>query len=79
MNIIMEMAEKSGDEDKIYDVKNSNQDIISYIKHQIGDSQQLKAKSSAFDHLDSNTGLWLKDYAQKFLPAKHRRAEGLFW
>ena len=53
MNSIMEMAGESGDDDKIYNVKNSIQDIISYIKHQIRDSQQLKAKSSAFEYLDS--------------------------
>ena len=77
MNSIIEMAEKNGDEDKIYDVKNSIEDIISYIKHQIRDSQQSEAKSSTFEHLDANTALWLKDYVQKVLPDKHR-SKGLF-
>ena len=79
MNSITEMAEKRGDEDKIYDEKNSMEDIISYIKHQFRDSQQSKAKSSAFEQLDANTALWLKDYAQKVLPDKHRRPKGLLW
>ena len=75
MDSIREKAEKGGEDDKIYDVKNSIDNIISYIKHQVRDSQQSKAKSSAFQSLDSNTGLWLKDYAQKVLPDKHREGQ----
>ena len=41
------MVQKTGDGDKIYDVKTSINDIVSYMKHQIRDSQQSKAKVPA--------------------------------
>ena len=44
------------------------------FKHQIRDSQQSKATSSA-NNLNSNTALWLKDYAHKILPDKHTECQ----
>ena len=75
INAVNDTAEKSGDEDKIYDTKTATEDIISYMKHLMRDSQQAKAKVPAFEQLDSSTAFWLKDYAQKVLPAKYRETQ----
>ena len=75
MDCITKFIEEDGDEDKVYETKSSIEDIISYMQHLMRDSQQAKAKVSALEKLDVNTGFWLKDYAQKVLPAKYRETQ----
>ena len=75
MDSIKKFVERNGDEDKIYDAKNSVENIIAYMQHLMRDSHQEKAKTSALEKLDINTAYWLKDYAQKVLPAKYRETQ----
>ena len=46
-----------------------------YVKHQMCDVQQKKAKPYCFDQLDNSSGFWLKDFCQTLLPKKFREAQ----
>ena len=49
--------------DIIYDVNNAIKCMIEYMKHQVCDTQQKKAKSDAFNDLDESSAFWLQDFA----------------
>ena len=54
--------------DVIYDVNNAIKCIVEYMKHQVHDTQQKKAKSDVFNDLDESSAFGLWDFAQKVLP-----------
>ena len=56
----------------IYDVNNAIKCIIEFMKHQVCDAEQKKAKSSVFNDLDKSSAVWLRDFTQKVLPVKYR-------
>ena len=60
--------------DVIYDVNNAIKCIIEYMKHQIREVQQKKAKSDVFNDLDEVSAFWLQDFA-KVLPVKFWEGE----
>ena len=72
LEIILNIALLTENEDLKYDVQRSVNNIISYMKHQIRDQQQKQAKVYAFANLDHVTGFWLRDYSQKILPMSFR-------
>ena len=74
-NITKIVQTESDEDDDEDDVKKKTGDIVEYMKHLMRDAQQMKAKSDANLVLDNNTALWLKDYAQKVLPEKHREGQ----
>ena len=45
--------------DVIYDVNNAIKCTIEYMKYQVGDAQQKKAKSDVFNDLDESSAFWL--------------------
>ena len=49
--------------DVIYDVNNAIKCMIEYMKHQVCDAQQKKAKSDACNDLDESSAFWLQDFA----------------
>ena len=61
--------------DDIYDSDIAIKDVIEYIKHLVRDAKQSKAKSYAFDKIDSNSALWLRDFSQKIIPIKYRESQ----
>ena len=61
--------------DDIYNSDIAIKDVIEYIKHLVRDAQQSKAKSYAFDKIDSNSALWLRDFSQKIIPIKYRESQ----
>ena len=61
--------------DDIYDSDIAIKDVIEYIKHLVRDAQQSKAKSYAFDKIDSNSALWLRDFSKKIIPIKYRESQ----
>ena len=56
----------------IYDVNNAIKCIIEFMKHQVRDAEQKKAKSNVFNELDESSAVWLRDFTQKVLPVKYR-------
>ena len=69
------IAIAEGSEDDQYDVRTSIEAVLRYMKHQIRDHQQRKAKTYAFDHLTDETAFWLKDFAQKVIPIRYREGQ----
>ena len=69
------MAKNESTEDDTHDVTFSINSIIEYMKHQIRDYQQRKAKAFCFDNLKEDTAFWLKDFAQKVLPMRYREGQ----
>ena len=61
-----------GNKEPIYDVNNAIKCIIEFMKHQVCDAEQKKAKSSVFNDLDKSSAVWLRDFTQKVLPVKYR-------
>ena len=61
--------------DTLFDIQTSKNQIIQYMKHQVRDTQQRKAKSWCFNRLDDKTGFWLKDFCQKILPVRYREGQ----
>ena len=72
---ILNIVNKEGTDDDKYDVKSSVDAVLRYMKHQIRDSQQRRAKAYAFSHLNEETAFWLKDFAQKVIPIKYREGQ----
>ena len=70
INQVRELVIESKDEDLLYDLNVTTEDLEAYMKHQILDAQQKTAKIMVFEQLDEETGFWLKDFCQKILPAK---------
>ena len=65
MDEILSIAQSKGTEDDIYDVKASIESVLAYMKHQMHDYQQRKAKAFCFDNLDKN----------KVLPVRYREKQ----
>ena len=59
----------ANNKDVIYDVNNAIKCITEYMKHQVRDTQQKKAKTDVFNYLDESSAFWLQDIAQ-VLPVK---------
>lgn len=53
-----------------WEIANSERKIMDWQKHIMRGVQQSKARSKAFQTLGLTLALWLRDYAQKFLPTK---------
>ena len=49
----------------MYDINIGAKDILEYIKHLVCDAQQIKAKAHAFENLNEETVIWLRDYFKK--------------
>ena len=75
LQLLENEAMTHGTEDEQYDVKQSIESIIKYMKHQMRDFQQRHAKSFCFNNLDEATAFWLKDFAQKILPQSYREGQ----
>ena len=72
---ILCIAKTEGTEDDAHDVNFTINSILDYMKHQMRDYQQRKAKTFCFDNLNEKTGFWLKDFAQKVLPVRYREGQ----
>ena len=72
---ILCIAKTEGTEDDAHDVNFAINSILDYMKHQMRDYQQRKAKTFCFDNLNEKTGFWLKDFAQKVLPVRYREGQ----
>ena len=73
LDSVMQLAmARKADEDTIYDIQMAINAIKDYIKHQMRDAQQRKAKEECFSKLSDEVALWLKDFSQKILPVQHR-------
>lgn len=53
-----------------YDIYNAENVIMDWQKHIVRGVQQTKARTDAFANLDQTSAIWIRDYAQKFLPTK---------
>lgn len=53
-----------------YEVKNAEQKFFDWQRHIMRGVQQGKARLNVMKNLDSTTTLWIRDFAQKYLPTK---------
>ena len=70
-----EIKSTVNNKDVIYDINNTTKCIIEYMKHQVHDAQQKKAKSDVFNDLGESSVFWLQDIAQKVLPVKFQEGQ----
>lgn len=53
-----------------YEISTAGKMIMDWQKHIMRGVQQSKARSNVMQHLDLKTTLWIRDFAQKYLPTK---------
>ena len=58
-----------------YNIENAIQSVKDYVKHQMQDAQQSKAKDWCFQQLSETCAFWLKDFSQKILPMHYREGQ----
>ena len=75
LDTVSQISKKEGTDDEIYDVQQSIESVIRYMKHQMRDHQQRKAKAYCFENLNPQTAFWLKDFAQKVIPIRYREGQ----
>lgn len=61
--------------DLFFDFEIHRANLENWIAHKIRGFQQDLAKSLAFECMNENTIIWIKDWAQKILPTKYREAQ----
>lgn len=54
----------------LYEIDNAQKKIINWQKHIMRGVQQAKARVNVLQNLDAITALWIRDFAQKYLPTK---------
>ena len=69
---VQEKIQATVDNNIIYHVSIAMENITAYIKHQLRDAQQRKAKKAVLENLDDWLVFWLRDFAQKILPFQFR-------
>lgn len=67
---ISKLPESHPKEFASYQIANARTKIMDWQKHIMRGVQQSKARSDALSNLDSTTALWIRDFAQKYLPTK---------
>ena len=76
LDTILDLAEKNGDPEILYDVKQNIDAIIEWIRHSLRGVQQDRAKRDGMECLQSlEYAFWLKDWAQKVLPSTFREKQ----
>ena len=77
---IQEKIQTTSDHDIIYDISIAIESIITYLKHQLRDAQQRKAKIAVPENLGHGSVFWLRDFAQKILSCQLREGpETIFY
>ena len=71
----LEKIQTTADNNIIYDVSIATENIIIYMKHQLRNAQQRKAKKAIFANLDNGSVFWLRDFARKILPCQFREVQ----
>ena len=74
IQIVEEKIQTTADND-IYDASIVIENIITYMKHQLRDAQQRKAKKAVLENLENGSVFWLRDFAQKILPCQFREGQ----
>ena len=72
---VQEKIQATVDNNIIYDVSIAMENITAYMKHQLRDAQQRKAKKAVLENLDDRLVFWLRDFAQKILPFQFREGQ----
>ena len=58
-----------------FDIENAIQSVKHYVKHEMWDAQQWKAKNWCYQQLSETCAFWLKDFSQKILPMDYREGQ----